>query len=541
MEDIADLLLCGLDFFMMGETMLSFTQSAFTNLPHPPATTAAPLSGAVPARAPDGVDRISRLPAVVLRDIVSRLPVKDAARTAVLSKRWRRVWRTTPLVLVDAHLLPSGSIGTGRRRFSLLGNDPRDLFGGPRGLADAVSKVLAAHPGPFRCVYLLGTAMETHRDELELWLQHLAAKAVQELFFMNRARTMDNKAHLPAMLFRCTSLTKLYIGFWWFPETASITRTIAFPYLRELGLFSLVMMVEDLTFLLNRCPVLEKLLIDGSRVPVCLRVRSNSLRLVEVCQCLAAEITVANASRLERLLLWEAWGWDAVGISNMSSKIKIGHAPKLRFLGFLVPGMHKLEIGNTVIKAETMASPNTTVPSVQMLALQVKLGTRIEARMLPSFLRCFPNVETLYIQSENDDYKFWGPQSTGTGKLNIKFWKEAGPIECVENHIKKMVLREFRGTRSELDFLKFIAEHAKVLEKMVIVLTHGHSPSDAIGTNLRTNMGSANWANACCELMIFQSPFHSEGSVWCYLAAFDLSNPEPFDVSKCIGGKCQSH
>lgn len=34
----------------------------------------------------------------------------------------------------------------------------------------------------------------------------------------------------------------------------------------------------------------------------------------------------------------------------MSSQIKIGYAPKLRFLGILVAGMHKLEIGNTVIK-----------------------------------------------------------------------------------------------------------------------------------------------------------------------------------------------
>jgi hypothetical protein len=33
-----------------------------------------------------------------------------------------------------------------------------------------------------------------------------------------------------------------------------------------------------------------------------------------------------------------------------------------------------------------------------MLAVQLKLETRIEARLLPSFLRCFPNVETLYIQ-----------------------------------------------------------------------------------------------------------------------------------------------
>lgn len=154
--------------------------------------------------------------------------------------------------------------------------------------------------------------------------------------------------HLPATLFRCTFLTKLYIGFWWLPETDTIPRTVAFPYLRELGLFSLIMKERDLAFVLDRCPVLEKLLIVGNRCPVCLRIQSRSLRLVEVCQEIVPEITVVHASRLERLLLWEAWGGG--GLTNMSAKIKIGHAPKLRFLGFLVPGMHKLEIGNTVIK-----------------------------------------------------------------------------------------------------------------------------------------------------------------------------------------------
>ena len=109
-----------------------------------------------------------------------------------------------------------------------------------------------------------------------------------------------------------------------------------------------------------------------------------------------------------------------------------------------------------------------------------------------------------------------------------------GPIECVQRHIKKVVLREFRGTRSELDFLKFIAEHAQVLEKMVIVLAHGNSPTDSVGTNLRTKMASANWANPRCELMIFQTLFHQQGTAWCYLAAFDLSNPDPFDISKCV-------
>ncbi|CAL4888006.1 unnamed protein product [Urochloa decumbens] len=519
MDDIAELVARGMDFGM-DITMLSFIKSAFTNLPYPPAATAAPLSGAVPPRAPDGVDRISRLPGSILRDIVSRLPVKDAGRTTVLSKRWRRVWHTTPLVLVDAHLLPRGSIGTGRRRQSHFGAEAEQ-----RVLTDAVSTVLTTHPGPFRCVYLLGTPMETHRDELALWLQHLAAKAVQELFFINRARTTDNKAHLPATLFRCTFLTKLYIGFWLFPETATLPRTVAFPYLRELGLFCLVMKEEDLTFVLDKCPVLEKLLIDGGRWPVCLRVRSHSLRLVE------AHFSLRLPESHQKSL------WNTLHTWRGSCCGKLGVGMPL--VSATCPPRSRLAMLRSC--AETKASPNTIVPSVQMLALQVKLGTRIEARMLPSFLRCFPNVETLYIQSENDDYKFWGPQLTGTGKLNLKFWKEAGPIECVQRHIKKVVLREFHGTRSELDFLKFIAEHAQVLEKMVIVLTHGHSPSDPIGANLRAKMASAKWANACCELTIFQTPFHVEGTAWCYLSAFDLSNPDPFDVSKCLDGKCQSH
>ncbi|CAN6251472.1 unnamed protein product [Urochloa humidicola] len=519
-DDLAKLLVPTFNFFALDATMLPLSKSTFINLPHPPAAMAAPLAGAVPATAPDGVDRISRLPAGILRNIVSRLPVKDAARTAVLSARWRRVWHTTPLVLVDAHLVRSdgsNTIGVACRAStssSRRGDAPRerDTTGAPRSrsLADAVSSALAAHPGPFRCVYLVGTPMEMHQDKLAFLLQHLVAKGIQELFFINRIRTSDVAVLLPATIFGCTSLTKLYIGFWQFPETetANLTRTAGFPYLRELGLFSFLMKERDLAFVLERCPVLEKLLIVGSRWPVSLRVQSHSLRCVEVCEGIASEITVVHASHLERLLLWEAWGGG--GSTNISFKIKIGHAPKLRFLGFLVPGMHQLEIGNTVIKAGTKASPNTTVPSVQMLAVQVKLGTRIEAKMLPSFLRCFPNVETLYVQSGNDDIKFLGSQSTGTGKINLKFWKEAGPIECVQHHMKKVVLREFRGTRSELDFLKFIAEHAKVLEKMVIVLTHGHSSSDAIGTNLKNKMSSANWANACCKLMILQSPFHQE-------------------------------
>nr|CAB3468373.1 unnamed protein product [Digitaria exilis] len=543
MEDIANLVLTGPEFKEMDENMRLVTMDVIKAMPRPTISTAAPLAGA--ATASDGVDRISCLPAGILRDIVSRLPAKDAVRTTALAKRWRRVWHSAPLVLVDAHLLSDRSVaGRSPSIYRDIGMDAwaaglfriLDAMGC---LADRVSHVLTAHPGPFRSVYLAGNNMLYHPDKLALWIKLLAAKGVKELAFVNLASRLDDKLRIPADLFKCTALTKLYIGTWCFPDTLPRARTAAFPYLQELGLCNIHMKDEDLAFLLDRCPVLEKLMISSSRWPVCLRIHSRSLRCVQVCQALVREINVASASRLERLLLWEAWGWDDHHITNMSCKVKIGHAPKLRFLGFFVPGMHQLEIGNTAIKVNTKASPNTTVPSVQVLGLHVKLGTYIQARMLPSFLRCFPNIETLYVQSENDDIKFWGPQTTGTSKvINLKFWKDAGPIECIQKHIKKLVLREFRGRKSELDFLKFIAEHAQVLEDMVIVMTHGFSPSDNLGAKLRIFMASAKWANACCKMMVFKSPFPIQGNAWCHLRGFDFSVEDPFDVSKCHGDKC---
>jgi hypothetical protein len=343
MEDIAAMLIRGLDSVMMDASMLTLTKHVYSSLPEPPVATAAPLSHAAAPWALDGIDRISLLPAVVLRNVVSRLPAKDAARTTVLSTRWRHIWHSVPLVLADEHLLPG--IGTDRL-------PPRTANSCK--LTDAVSRALSAHPGPFGVIYLTGIPMDAHRDEVALWFQILGTKGVQELVFVNRARTIDTDLQLPTRLFRCNSLTRLYIGFWSFPDTATLSRAAAFQYLRELGLCSLLMKEEDLAFLLNKCPVLEKLLIVGSRVPVCLRVQSCSLLCVEVCTAIVSEITVLEAPCLERLLLWETWGGG--GLTNMCSKVKIGHAPKLRFLGFLVPGMHELEIGNTIIEVGSSTS-----------------------------------------------------------------------------------------------------------------------------------------------------------------------------------------
>ncbi|KAM0890488.1 hypothetical protein ACQ4PT_027020 [Festuca glaucescens] len=111
-------------------------------LPDPPAAVDAHLSALLPH---DGVDRLSHLPDVLLANIVSHIPIKEAARTAALSRHWRGIWRSAPLVLVDSQILPAGT--------EVARADARRI-------TSAVSGVFVAHPGPFHCVHLTSSCME---------------------------------------------------------------------------------------------------------------------------------------------------------------------------------------------------------------------------------------------------------------------------------------------------------------------------------------------------------------------------------------------
>ncbi|KAF7089397.1 hypothetical protein CFC21_092385 [Triticum aestivum] len=413
-----------------------------------PVSTAASLS-CTTADDGDGVDRFSLLPDDLLRRVVSRLPAKDGARTAVLSSRWRHLWRSTPLVLVDTHLLPAACAGAVSRA-----------------VTGAVSAALEAHPGSFTFVSLTCSFLErADRGVLARWVQLLATKGVSELVLINRPWPLPRGVCLPVALFSCASLTRLYLGAWLFPDTASLPRGAAFPNLRELVLGCVIMTDKDLDFVLAASPVLEILAVVGNQTELHARLASQSLRCAQFCVSNVEEVAVVDAPLLERLFIWHT----SRARSRTSARVKIGHAPQLRLLGYLRPGGQVLEIGNTTIKSGETHEP--------------------------------------------------------TGNLRLKFWQENGMIECVRSRLKSIVFREYHGHQNEFACLMFIAENAKVLERMVVELKFGrYDVPLQIAIKMKALEG-AKWASGGHKLQLTFSKFPT---AWSLTRGSDFSCDDPF-------------
>ena len=114
-----------------------------------------------------------------------------------------------------------------------------------------------------------------------------------------------------------------------------------------------------------------------------------------------------------------------------------------------------------------------------------------------------------------------------SSELDSKFWQEVDPIECVEGHVKKVVLYQFSAGDNELEFLKLVLERGQMLQNVVLVMA-GVKDSATAAANIGKLQSLASTAMVAAEQCALEILGRPRGHCWSYRRASDLSVSDPF-------------
>uniref|UniRef100_A0A0E0EA77 F-box domain-containing protein n=1 Tax=Oryza meridionalis TaxID=40149 RepID=A0A0E0EA77_9ORYZ len=359
-----------------------------------------------------GLDLISGLPDAALGEIISLLPTKNGARTQLVSRRWRPLWRSAPLNL-----------------------DVYDLSGQERKRVALASKIIAEHPGPARRFSLHCFRLRGRDAKLDGWLRSRALADLRELSFSYEVER-EARAQAYPLPPSAPTLGALFLSSCGFPD--EMAPTLHFPRLKQLTLCSVAISEDAIHGVLSRCPALESLLLRGNFGGFS-SASWNGFAGAEL-----QEVVIEDAPCLERLL--------PLCPNDGVAAIRVIAVPKLEIMGPLSDGISELHLGTTIFQEMTAVSLTTSMRSVKVLVLDSD-GPNLDA--VVDFLSCFPCLERLYIASQ--PFKVI---------KDTRRYDPLNPIECIEFHLKKVVIRNYGGRRPDVDFAKFFVLNAKALREM---------------------------------------------------------------------------
>ena len=204
-------------------------------------------------------DRISELPQNVRETILCFMPIEDAVRTSILSKKWRHCWTMMPHLIFDEEFV--------NRMLRKLGRDGDDRLNA-YGLASRINKIILLHKGPILKFSLTIPYYNPHyncdaqllHDFIDQWIPLLSVRGTKEVILDDYLLR-----HVTAHHFSSLDLTHLRLISVWFPYKPTFGR---FTHLKILELVHAHYTDDAYSFKKNifDCPVLEKLsliLCDG--------------------------------------------------------------------------------------------------------------------------------------------------------------------------------------------------------------------------------------------------------------------------------------
>ncbi|CAL1392466.1 unnamed protein product [Linum trigynum] len=378
-------------------------------------------------------DRISDVPTnLITEHILTLLPLKDAARTSILSRNWRQHWRSIPQLVFDRDFAP------------VLPNTAPD----ETKLTLNIHEALLLHDGPVTKFEL--SVPGVGEDLLHKWIPHVASKGVQELALRFPVRQTSK---LPSSLFTaCSHLTVLKLQHC---SVGAPSSSVGFPKLVTLELEHVIMPEDLLQKLLPECPLLQELrVLHCSRQEYKLNVPSLKVLFIKS-RGSGFNITFQHAPVLSVLSLTDGWNsknWFALFAS----------LPKLRQLTFGIRSLLFFDEGNA-------AAYKRSKTFYQLKFLEVTrllLDNLPQARLLICMIMRSPNLQKLTIRLRISSTA--QPPSGVIDTLQELLEAEDRPGVCCLQHLEELHIQDSQGARVELDLVRFVMATAPQLRVISI-------------------------------------------------------------------------
>ncbi|KAG2623050.1 hypothetical protein PVAP13_3KG032081 [Panicum virgatum] len=220
--------------------------------------------------AADAEDRLSALDDATLHAILARVPLRDAAATTALSRRWPRVFATLPRLLLRAATF-------NRRDFPDEGNE--DYCEDTMPWMGALRRVLDARAAPVAAFEIDFKYMGLYDD-----------------WFFGYTECYD----LPSPVYSCKTLTSLYLFNWRLRVPGRITGLRA---LRSLRLHGVTATDDDLRRFISRCSAMEHLEIFNIHKARNIVIRAPCLETLLIYSYRPLCVSVKKAPRLDKVRL----------------------------------------------------------------------------------------------------------------------------------------------------------------------------------------------------------------------------------------------
>ncbi|KAL3501593.1 hypothetical protein ACH5RR_036042 [Cinchona calisaya] len=381
-------------------------------------------------------DRISDLPSNVIESILMYLPTRDAARTSILSRKWRYKWTTVPQIILDDTIWDTS-------------NEHRSI---PKGkFVKAVFQILLIHQGPI-FKFVLSIIEVEGCPEIDSLMINLSRSNVKELTLK---LCLGEHYKMPSSFFSCQELRQLNLRSCLIAPPASFK---GFSQLISLTLHKADISAEVLESLISSCLILEKLKLEISDNLYYLEISAPKLKSF-IIKSPVRHIFFKNTPILAMVSLVTSKNVEGFDIPEVGEGI-IQHFDCLSSL-------ENLHLDYYFIKSFSADGIPTRITTA-LIHLKVLKLTNIsldiidEVSFVLFLLRCSPNLREMDIKVYADDETI----ERDTGEILDLL----DNLDITFNELQEVKLHYISATRTEMELIKLLLGRSPFLGKMVLEL-----------------------------------------------------------------------